>query len=64
MEQAGAVISGLWNRVNGIESVDYFSGNYDAAYQEALEKAVDFAPDKRQKTIAQAGGKTYPYPPC
>lgn len=43
--------------VNGIESVDYFSSNYDAAYQEALKKAVAAAQTKAE-TIAQAGGRT------
>lgn len=58
VEQAGAVISqSVEAGVNGIESVDYFSGNYDAAYQEALEKAVASARTKAE-TIAQAGGKT------
>lgn len=56
--QAGAIISqSVEAGVNGIESVDYFSSNYDAAYQEALEKAVAAAQTKAE-TIAQAGGRT------
>ena len=58
VDQAGAIISqSVEAGVNGIESVDYFSSNYDGAYQEALEKAVAAAQTKAE-TIAQAGGRT------
>lgn len=56
--QAGAIISqSVEAGVNGIEAVDYFSSNYDEAYQEALQKAVASAREKAE-TIAQAGEKT------
>ena len=47
VDQAGAIISqSVEAGVNGIESVDYFSSNYDAAYQEALKKGGRCRPDK------------------
>ena len=59
VDQAGAIISqSVEAGVNGIESVDYFSSNYDAAYQEALEKAVAAAQTKAE-TIARQEEEPY-----
>ena len=43
--------------INGIDSVNYFSSNYDASYQEALKGAMAMA-QKKAEALAEAGGKT------
>lgn len=58
IDNAGSIISqSVAAGVNGIESVSYFSSNYDASYQEALKGAMDVAKAKAE-ALAQAGGKS------
>lgn len=58
MEQVGQLLSNSVDAgINSIDSVSYFSSDYDGAYQEALGKAVASARVKAQ-AMAEAGGCT------
>lgn len=57
IDDAGLIISKTVEAgVNGINSVSYFSSDYDASYQEALKGAMEVAKAKAQ-ALAEAGGK-------
>ena len=56
MDSVGKLLSDSVDAgINTIESVSYFSSEYENAYQEALTKAVEAARKKAQ-TMAEAGG--------
>lgn len=58
IDNAGTILSqSVAAGVNGIDSVSYFSSNYDASYQEALKAAMAMAQAKAE-AIAEASGKT------
>lgn len=58
IDQAGEILShSVTAGVNQIESVSYFSSNYDESYQEALKGAVAMAKAKAQ-AMADASGRT------
>lgn len=58
IDSAGAIITqSVASGVNGINSVSYFSSNYDASYQEALKGAMEVARAKAD-ALAEASGKT------
>ena len=57
IDDAGLIISKTVEAgVNGIDSVSYFSSDYDASYQEALKGAMEVAKAKAQ-ALAEAGGR-------
>lgn len=56
MEQVGELLSNSVDAgINSIDSVSYFSSQYDEAYEEALAKAVTAAREKAE-VMAEAGG--------
>ena len=56
--EAGSILSkSVEAGVNRIDSVSYFSSNYDASYEEALKGAMEVARTKAQ-ALAEASGKT------
>ncbi|MCD8221834.1 MAG: SIMPL domain-containing protein [Clostridiales bacterium] len=56
ISQVGGILSGgIQAGANEIESVSYYASGYDAAYEEALTKAVQSA-RKKAEVIAAAGG--------
>ena len=58
IDQAGSILSeSVIAGVNQIDTVSYFSSNYDASYQEALKGAIAVAQAKAQ-AIAEASGKS------
>lgn len=58
IDNAGKIISeSVAAGVNGIDSVSYFSSQYDEKYQEALKGAMDVAKSKAE-ALAAASGKT------
>lgn len=58
IDNAGSIISqSVAAGVNGIDSVSYFSSNYDASYQEALKGAMAVAKTKAE-ALAEASGRT------
>lgn len=58
IDKAGTIISeSVAAGVNGIDSVSYFSSNYDASYQEALKGAMAVAKAKAD-ALAEASGKS------
>lgn len=57
IDQAGEILSqSVTAGVNQIESVTYFSSQYDESYQEALKGAVAMARSKAE-AMAEASGK-------
>ena len=57
IDQAGEILSeSVIAGVNQVDSVSYFSSNYDASYGEALKGAIAMAQEKAQ-SIAEASGK-------
>lgn len=57
IDQAGEILAeSVKSGVNEIDSVSYFSSNYDEAYQEALKGAIAMAQTKAQ-AAAEAGGR-------
>ena len=57
-DRAGSILSkSVEAGVNRIDSVSYFSSNYDASYEEALKGAMEVARTKAQ-ALAEASGKT------
>ena len=58
IDQAGEILSeSVIAGINQVDSVSYFSSNYDASYGEALKGAVAMAQEKAQ-SIAEASGKS------
>ncbi len=58
VEEAGGILSqSVAAGVNRIDSVNYFSSNYDASYDEALKGAIAMA-QRKAEAIAQASGKS------
>lgn len=58
MDQVGSLLSkGVENGANEIETVSYFSSEYDKVYAEALTRAVDQARGKAEALAAAAGRK-------
>lgn len=58
IDQVGEIISqSVASGVNNIDSVSYFSSNYDACYQDALKGAIAIA-QKKAEAIAEASGKS------
>lgn len=58
LDQTGTLLSAcVEHGINGIERVSYLSSQYDASYQEALQKAVASARGKAE-VLAEAGGRT------
>lgn len=58
IDNAGSVLyQSVAAGVNGIDSVSYFSSNYDESYQEALKGAMAVA-QKKAEALAEASGKT------
>ncbi len=58
IDDAGKIISeSVAAGVNGIDSVSYFSSQYDENYQAALKGAMEVAQAKAQ-ALAEAGGRT------
>ena len=61
MDQVGTLLSnGVGNGANEINSVSYYSSEYDDAYAEALKKAVALARTKAE-ALAEASGRTLGY---
>ena len=57
IDQAGEILSeSVIAGVNQVDSVSYFSSNYDASYGDALKGAIAMAQEKAQ-SIAEASGK-------
>lgn len=58
IDTVGTVLTnGVANGANEIDSVSYFSSQYDEAYKEALAKAVELAKGKAE-ALAEASGRT------
>lgn len=58
MDSVGSILTaGVANGANEIDSVSWYSSEYDTAYEQALEAAVALA-RKKAETLAAAGGKT------
>lgn len=58
IDDVGAVLTkSVESGINQIDSVRYFSSQYDASYEEALKLAVEAA-RKKAETLAQASGRT------
>lgn len=58
INKAGAIMSeSVTAGVNGIDSLSYFSSNYDESYQDALKGAMNMA-NAKAKALAEACGKS------
>lgn len=58
LEQVGEMLTGVVeNGANEIDSVSYFSSEYDAAYNQALAKAIELSRSKGEALAAASGMK-------